>query len=131
MLRADREADSNGTYASSECGFERADGRDFEEGSNAQAEYRTILRPDVPLHPIPFFGNLESARVLTIGLNPSSTEFEPRRMWLEEQLKAEVLVERLVSYFRSTKPGPHPWFGHYQEVVGSVDRKSTRLNSSH
>src|SRR2546423_13075035 len=63
-------------------------------------------------------------------LFPYTTLFRSRRMWLEEQLKAEVLVERLVSYFRSTKPRPHPWFGHYQEVVGSV-RGDYTANAAH
>ena len=44
-------------------------------------DFGPVLRLDTPLHPIPFFGNLESAQVLTIGLNPSSTEFAPWRQW--------------------------------------------------
>jgi len=69
-----------------------------------------ILRHDRPLHPIPFFGNLESAQVLTIGLNPSSTEFEPWRKWPDSKMDPDDLARRLAGYFRSVNPRPHPSF---------------------
>lgn len=59
-----------------------------------------------PWHPIPFFGPIEQAKVLTVAMNPSADEFRGRG-W-PTSLPASALVERLVGYFRRA---PHPWFG--------------------
>jgi hypothetical protein len=47
--------------------------------------------------PIPFFGNLESATILTVGVNPSDGEFAPAR-W-PDKISPEALHERLKNYF--------------------------------
>jgi len=81
-------------------------------------------------HPIPFFGNLESAQILTIGLNPSSTEFEAWRHWPDSELDAEILARRLASYFRSVQPRPHPWFGELQEALAIIGG-NYKVNAAH
>lgn len=83
-----------------------------------------------PHHPIPFFGNLESAQILTIGLNPSSTEFEAWRHWPNDEMKADILARRLASYFRSVQPRPHPWFGELQEAL-SIIGGNYKVNAAH
>lgn len=35
----------------------------------------------MPGWPIPFFGDLQKAHILTVGVNPASGEFEERRKW--------------------------------------------------
>ena len=72
--------------------------------------------------PIPFFGNLDHARFVTVGLNPSSTEFAPWREWGSVSGPAE-LTFRLVNYFRLaniTLPPPHPWFGEILEACHNL-----------
>jgi hypothetical protein len=61
--------------------------------------------------PIPFFGKVENAEVLTIGVNPSQGEFAPWRNWPRDlPLPASELIERLTAYFQGAPAGPHPWF---------------------
>ena len=86
---------------------------------NARATLGNLLHPNVPVHPVPFFGNLESARVISIGLNPAITEFSPHRSW-NETLDANDLTFRLVNYFRLAGinyPPPHPWFSEITEFL--------------
>jgi len=42
------------------------------------AEFKGVFDRSLPIVPIPFFGNLETARVLTVGLNPSDGEMRGR-----------------------------------------------------
>jgi hypothetical protein len=83
-----------------------------------RARLGDLLLPDVPLLPVPFFGNIEAARVLTIGLNPAITEFAPHRDWAP--LDARNLAFRLVNYFRLAGiryPPPHSWFSEIIEFL--------------
>ncbi len=85
----------------------------------ARAGLGDLLIPRVPLHPIPFFGNLESAKVITIGLNPAITEFSKHRDW-KSSLNNEDLTFRLVNYFRLAGihyPPPHGWFSDISEFL--------------
>ena len=68
--------------------------------------------------PIPFFGNLDHARIVTVGLNPSSTEFAEWRGW-DAKCNLDELTSRLVNYFRLANvkfPPPHAWFGEILEA---------------
>ena len=76
-----------------------------------------LFRKDVQDHPIPFFGNLIDAEVITIAVNPSSTEFKPWRNWGPQRLSPDVLTSRLAGYFKSTQPKPHPWFAEAEEAL--------------
>ena len=72
-----------------------------------------------PMLPIPFFGNIESARVITVGLNPAVTEFSKHRGW-DSLLEANDLTFRLVNYFRLANikyPPPHGWFSDILEAL--------------
>jgi hypothetical protein len=77
-------------------------------------DYGPILRPGIPLHPVPFFGVIEKARVITVGLNPSSTEFEDAGRWSRSPLSPHELTRRLVDYFRQPHAPPHHWFAELQ-----------------
>lgn len=58
--------------------------------------------------PIPFFGNPVTAVVATVGVNPSSDEFQPCRNWDAVQDSREWKL-RLKNYFTGDIP-PHEWF---------------------
>jgi hypothetical protein len=60
-------------------------------------------------NPIPFFGDLENAEVLTLAVNPSPTEFHDDRCW-KPKMEAKELSFRLVNYFRIWSPPAHGWF---------------------
>jgi len=76
-----------------------------------------LFRDDVHVHPIPFFGDLINAEVVTIAVNPSSTEFAPWRNWGTTRLSATDLASRLIGYFKSTQPRPHAWFCEVEEAL--------------
>ena len=80
------------------------------EKEDFQNQYKPILRKGIPLHPVPFFGVVENARAITVGLNPSTTEFES---W-PSVLTACELTKRLVDYFQLSKNTPHYWFAELQ-----------------
>jgi hypothetical protein len=63
--------------------------------------------------PIPFFGNPAAALVATVGVNPSSAEFEPRRRWEEVETPGQWKL-RLKNYFNHQPPA-HDWFGPWRE----------------
>jgi hypothetical protein len=62
--------------------------------------------------PIPFFGNPATAIVATVGVNPSSGEFQPDRNWNTVQ-NAVDWKRRLKNYFNQSTP-PHEWFAPWQ-----------------
>jgi len=70
--------------------------------------------PNIPVHPIPFFGVIEKARIITVGLNPSPTEFMEANRWPKTPLSPHDLARRLVDYFRLPHIAPHHWFAELQ-----------------
>ena len=71
-------------------------------------------------YPIPFFGDPESARVITVGVNPSAGEFSKKRGW-PETIDASYLEDRLRSYFKEHFfPPPHPWFQPWEEALNML-----------
>lgn len=83
------------------------------EENSFREKYQAILYPRIPLHPIPFFGVIENARVITVGLNPSPTEFTEAYRWLPTYTPHD-LTRRLVDYFRLPHTTPHHWFAELQ-----------------
>lgn len=77
--------------------------------------------------PIPFFGNPIKAKVATIAVNPSSTEFRKARQWTELKTP-EQWKELLHDYFNHTIP-PHLWFKR-QDARLAMDFRSYRLGSA-
>lgn len=79
--------------------------------------------------PMPFFGNPASALVATIGVNPSSSEFDPARLWGAVQTKKDWKL-RLRDYFRHRVP-PHEWFESWQvglAVLGLSYQEGTAVH---
>jgi hypothetical protein len=81
-----------------------------------------FIRPGIVTHPVPFFGDLGSAVVLTIGVNPSSTEFSPWRGWSQQRMLPQDLCHRLLGYFKCTRCRPHPWFAEIEEALNILGR---------
>jgi hypothetical protein len=44
-------------------------------------QQRAIFPDQDNLYPIPFFGDIRRAEVLTLALNPANTEFTKKRYW--------------------------------------------------
>lgn len=90
--------------------------------------YRKNFQPGLKTYPIPFFGNVLTAKVLTIGVNPSADEFLGRA-W-PARLDADALTHRLLHYFDSP-PGPHPWFSPWIEALALLDIDYARGEAAH
>jgi hypothetical protein len=83
--------------------------------SETAAPYESLLWPGVPWHPIPFTGNVLDARVLTVGVNPSASEFTSGRVPVKKD--ALGLEQHLVKYFTR---GGHSWFETWSEALRSL-----------
>ena len=59
--------------------------------------------------PIPFFGDVLKARVLTVGVNPSDQEFNVERRW-DAITNPRQWQKRLLNYFRISGIRPWYWF---------------------
>lgn len=81
------------------------------------------------LYPIPFFGDIRRATVLTLALNPAWTEFRHSRHWIPG-LDSWALTTRLLHYFDLPTPPPHRWFGDRREALALLDC-SYETNSAH
>ncbi len=103
-----------------------------------RAGYGPLINLDYPFLPVPFFGPLESAQVLTVALNPSVGEFFDWRRtgednWRNQPVGGVDAVQfsgRLNRYFSDVQPPPHPWFGEYQAMVGMLQR-GYQINAAH
>lgn len=74
----------------------------------------TATKSEFPLNvvrgcPIPFFGKVLNARVLTVGVNPSNMEFAEERQW-SEPLSVPDWQERLLNYFNWPDVPAYGWF---------------------
>jgi hypothetical protein len=93
--------------------------------SATNSEWAANFKPGVRTHPIPYFGDLASAEVLTVGVNPSATEFEGRGWPVE--IGGAALRDRLSSYFKGQ---PHSWYGPWEDALARIGA-SYRRNAAH
>lgn len=111
--------------------------RVLEQVSATDARYTALYRSDVSVHPIPYFGRLTEAEVLTLGLNPSSKEFTKSRKW-PSQISAAAVAARLNDYFDATDPPPHRWFSEWSTALralgasydGTLTRRAAHIDLS-
>lgn len=75
-----------------------------------------------PVHwPVPFFGNPVTARVVTIGVNPSSEEFAADRNWPPVHgNNRKAWKTRLKNYFNHSTPA-HEWFDPWRVGLTLLD----------
>jgi hypothetical protein len=88
------------------------------ELAETEEHFRILFPPEAPPWPIPFFGKLFQADILTLGVNPSCGELETDR-W-KGVTKADQVEKRLLTYFACTTP-PHPWFETWESALQHLD----------
>jgi len=88
--------------------------------TNTEHLYRDFLQIDYKTYPIPFFGNIESAKVITVGINPASSEFRATRNW-PQNINVEYLIHRLHNYFNFPGIPPHSWFSRWEMALNLLD----------
>lgn len=80
--------------------------------------FEDLFDPDLDTVPIPFFGNILSAKVVTVGLNPSDGEIRGRG-W-PRPINTPTLSARLTQYFGNTRFRPHPWFATWEQALSEI-----------
>jgi hypothetical protein len=86
--------------------------------------------PHKIVYPIPFFGDIESATILTIGVNPSDGEFAlPRTQHWPPNLPLNRLHGRLKNYFMGNCP-PYYWFNAWIESFKRLDVRYSYKNGT-
>jgi hypothetical protein len=78
-----------------------------------------MLPHDLHTHPIPFFGDILSAEIITLGVNPAASQFDQRYGWPRDS-SAEYLYQRLRNYFTLGDHPPHPWFGKWEKALHAL-----------
>jgi hypothetical protein len=81
--------------------------------------YRSLYRPGLAVLPVPMFGRLEEAQVLTLGVNPSCGEFYDDR-WAGVRTVAQQ-ADKLTRYFENVDGLPHPWFQKWESALEEID----------
>jgi hypothetical protein len=86
------------------------------------------LMPVRPCLPVPFFGPVARAKVITFGLNPSTGEFAKKRNW--SRVTEEELPVELVNYWNNESRKPHSWFQPWETVLSELGVSYTS-NAAH
>ena len=81
-------------------------------------QYSELMPVRIRCHPLPFFGSLERACVITLGLNPSTHEFASERKW--SSVTADKLPDELVNYWTNEERSPHPWFHAWSTILSDL-----------
>jgi hypothetical protein len=95
-------------------------GQIIENVQTTDDQFQKLYRHGLSRYPLPFFGDLENAEIITVGVNPSSTEFGPWRSW-PNGFNAEQVAGRLVDYFKISNPKPHPAFAYPEEALNIIN----------
>jgi hypothetical protein len=82
--------------------------------------YRPLLETASDCHPVPCFGTPTSGLAITVGLNPSATEFKAGRSW-STPLTHSALADRCANYFTRCAPcPPHAWFKPWSDALACI-----------
>lgn len=81
--------------------------------------FKNFMDTSIVIHPIPFFGRVDRAKVLTVGVNPSAGEFAKSRGW-PIYTDTETLTQRLLGYFENPTTPSHPWFDVWKKALKSL-----------
>jgi hypothetical protein len=88
------------------------------EAPKVRATFNDLFDPNLDTIPIPFFGDMLSAKVITVGLNPSDGETRGRG-W-HQPISPATIYERLVHYFNNPQFRSHPWFDAWERSLGKI-----------
>lgn len=96
--------------------------------AETRERFASLYRKNVATHPVPFFGDVCNAKVLTVGVNPSAEEFEGGR-W-PVKLSPIALTMRLLSYFEEIDARRHGWFDLWEQALAKLNL-SYRSGAAH
>ena len=73
---------------------------------------------DIGTLPLPFFGRIDTAAILTVGVNPATEEL-PFKNW-PEQLTTAALAQRLLTYFEDPAGGFSERFDTWEAALNTL-----------
>lgn len=80
----------------------------------SNADFDELFRVGLFTHAIPFFGDVSTAEVITVGVNPSADEFVKNK-WPNEQMTPDQLGVRCNEYFLDGSR--HTWFTEWEKAL--------------
>ena len=80
----------------------------------SNSDFDKLFRAGLFTHPIPFFGDVSTAKVITVGINPSADEFVENE-WPKQQMTADQLGVRCREYFLDGSR--HTWFTEWEKAL--------------
>jgi hypothetical protein len=98
--------------------------------TQTKGAYSLLIPSGIDIYPIPFFGDIRTANVITVGVNPSAGEFATHRNW-PPQITPEYIRNRLIHYFDSTYAPPHPWFTGWSSALSVLNLSYITGNAAH
>jgi hypothetical protein len=99
------------------------------EAGRVKHDYKDLFNPDLHVVPIPFFGDVLNAKVITVGLNPSDGEFRDKR-WPQTN-EVDEIYERLVHYFNNTQIQRHKWFVVWEKALAEIGLSYANGTAAH
>jgi hypothetical protein len=88
------------------------------EAPKVRAAFNDLFDPNLVTIPIPFFGDVLGAKVITVGLNPSDGEIRGRG-W-HQPITPAAICDRLLIYFNNPQFQSHPWFGAWEQALNEI-----------
>lgn len=102
--------------------------------NNREPRNRVFPQQD-NLKPIPFFGDIRRARILTLCLNPAHDEFANDRHWSPAKKSPSAAApehcSRLLHYFDLPEPPPHRFFKRVFTPILDCVQSSYASNAAH
>jgi hypothetical protein len=98
--------------------------------SSTTQRFASLYNDKVSTYPIPFFGNIESAKVITVGVNPANSEFEYSRRW-PQSADTEYIINRLSNYFDNKQVSAHNWFNAWNIALKNLDVSYYTADAAH
>ncbi len=96
----------------------------LDRAAKTDPQFSANFKSGVPTQDSPFFGDLASAQVATIGVNPSWTEYQSIR-WMGVQGPTQV-ANCLTSYFTAPPAQWHRFFQRWEMSLNQLGRSFTR-----
>lgn len=100
-----------------------------ERAPEIRRTFDELFAADSDTVPIPFFGDIANAKVITVGLNPSDGELRGRG-W-PRPVNAATLCERLPRYFSLKATPPHSWFVPWIEGLETIGASYSEGTAAH
>lgn len=88
------------------------------EAPKVRTAFNDLFDPSLDTIPIPFFGDVLSAKVITVGLNPSDGEIRGRG-W-HQPISPDAICERLLNYFNNPQFRSHTWFDAWERALNEI-----------